>query len=416
MAMVFELGGPPNENHLSPGIRTLLHITRVLPVQARLQGNPSHAIGRAARLFREIPVAINLQQKLDTELNQCIGLTTEEAMVPGIAFAITQSSKVRQWKPAGLKLDSFMTSQQITDWLNEFSITPADYRKAVNGGSKSVDEIADRYELDPLLYHPVIKLENPELYLIPSPIHLLESVTTGIFYRLSQIHTRRWQYRNEFGSKIMREYVREQLLRGSAKSQLRVFDCDKGFQLPKGQRKPDFLISNGRELLVIELKTAFFSTRLKHFVQAEEIRNYVRSKDRFRDPLRQIHSFVQAVRAGKTSLPKSLAQHKIAKIVVGYETFELINAVVLPRARRHMRKRYTRGVQFLGLSDMEMLLELLERGIDIVKVMVEKSYSPVLKSNNIQNHLNGVARAHSITPQFDFITDSKDRIMNYLMT
>ncbi len=336
-------------------------LVRMANQQFPLQGGVRHLVPRALFLFDEIPQSIkNPKIDIQKEIKEIYGLTTKEVIIVG--FAIWAKSGEGYFKP-----DSLINtdSENLKKYLNEKSVNQmlstmtANYRKLREVYEAEEQPGFEQYSFNALRQYPVVETQIAG-YVIPVQRFVLEKISNGIFYTLSEKYKKdnSNMFLEFFGKELFEEYVRMLFVYHYGEANI-----IREFEYKKGKRKlwsPDLILLEGNEAILVECKTSGITKESKTLGDKDRLIEDLRK--RVVKAVTQTETFVQDIRSKSINDERLEKVKKFHHVVVTYDRIYMSGTPpIKDLINLELSKSGIEGInyQVLGIDEVEMLIPLL---------------------------------------------------------
>lgn len=352
-----EDGGIPDDN--------LIHnfFIRTSFQQFPFQVGTRKKIPRALFLFEDIPNDIkNPSIDIKKEIKEIYGLNIKEILT--IGSSIFSKSANGYFNPDAIiniqsnNLKRFLTAENVNKLLSKFSIDYYFLREEFNEYSRPIG--LEQYEFNPLKVYPIVKTQVAGL-VIPVPIFLINRITDGLFYDLSE----KFKNKNSnlfhifFGKEIFERYVGI-LLKEK-------YNNDELFpEWSYGTKKNrcdtvDWVIIRGDKAVLIECKTSGITQKAKSFAELDTLQHDLGL--RIVKSLKQIDKLVKDIGNRIIGLERLFEIKKFYYIVITFDRIFLSGTPVFKNLiSKELEKENIKikNYQILSIEELEDLIPVLQ--------------------------------------------------------
>ncbi len=277
---------------------------------------------------------------IEAAMEDISGLKIEESLI--LAYAYFGASKhgfVRMYDPNDIKPEkdrSLFTHEKQICFLKWIACTYQQFRTESSAKAKELPSSDyERNRFNPLVKHPVISPDcnpvpnRPQVYLVPIPRLLLERLTRGLYFDLSDYFRgegKENKFREAFGP-VFQKYVGHLLKKSQIKgSLLPEWDYNKG-----QKRTVDWILIENDRATLIEVKQSGLFLQAKTTGELPEVRNSLRMS--IAAAVRQLWSLERDIESGKFPEIECLANVKhIERLVITYDRTYYSNSLLKKEA------------------------------------------------------------------------------------
>jgi len=320
-------------------------------------------IPRTLFLFEDIPNDINNPSiNIQKEIKEIYGLNINEILTIGMSISTMSASGY--FNPASIlnvqsnNLKRFITIENVNKLLSKFSM---DYYSLREEFKKYAGPAGlEQYEFNPLKVYPIVKTQIAGL-VIPMPVLLINRITDGLFYDLSE----KFKNKNSnlfhifFGKEIFEKYVGI-LLKEKYDSNELFPEWTYGPK-KKTSNTVDWIIIRGDKAILIECKTSGITQEAKSFAELDTIQRDLGL--RIVKSLKQIDKLVKDIEKRVIGLERLFNIKKFYYVVI---TFDRIFLSGIPIFKNLISKELEKdkviikNYQILSIGELEDLIPILQ--------------------------------------------------------
>ena len=320
-------------------------------------------IPRTLFLFEDIPNGIkNPSIDIQKEIKEIYGLNIKEILTIGSSIFIMSASGY--FNPDSIlnvqsnNLKRYITTENVSKLLSKFSM---DYYSLREEFEKYVGPIGlEQYEFNPLKVYPIVKTQIAGL-VIPVPIFLINRITDGLFYDLSE----KFKNKNSnlfhifFGKEIFERYVGILLKEKYDNSEL--FSEWTYGSKKKISNTVDWIIIREDKAILIECKTSGITQEAKSFAEFDTIQHDLGL--RIIKSLKQIDKLVKDVENRVIGLERLFNIKKFYYAVITFDRIFLSGSSLfknLISKELEKEKIKIKNYQILSIDELEDLIPVLQ--------------------------------------------------------
>jgi len=355
--------------------------------QLDYQRRLDNLLARSLIIYRDLWKTVPGSVPIESVIQSIAGLAIEEILM--FTFAFTGQShksggffrlyaKVDSSDPEMIGMFSLAKQQAFINWLS------CDYQafrvQAREHLAKIPSPSYERQRFNPLLKHPILTPDhNPlpgasQVYILPLPRLLLERVTRGLYFELSDHFSgsgRQNLFRQSFGY-VFQEYVGALLKDAVGKDH--VFAEVKYRDGKDEKLTPDWMVIVGDCCLVFEVKQSGLYLNAKMWGEIETVKEDL-SKS-VGGGVRQLWNFEQAVLSGRyPELAFLSGIREFVRVVVSYDHLYFANSILRDRIRERFVEE---GLNIPGdyhwhaisIDELEPLLGM--HGANLLSILKQK--------------------------------------------
>lgn len=410
MDMAMELYDTDVEKGTSNALDKNRLLARIGQWQFSLQDNVNQLLGRGYLLFVELAKRHSHEYNIDEKMREFFGLDAFQYMATGITIWLKTAGSLENDLLIEVPgMQGIVTDESQAQFGEIFSGTATDYKKMMRGETGNVNKVNEIYGMDPLLRIPAIKVEYSNTlkskYVVPQSKYLYHAISSGMFHLLAfkeqQIAKRKGnlgenQFRRAFGF-LYREYVGLQL--GLGANKLTVIDLDAELNEQVSLRKPDFAIIDGKQCLLVEVKTSLLNVAARSYFDETALRNEVQSGS-FKKAINQLTAFKSAILEGEVADARFQGIEKVILLLLGYEDIFVLNAVMLPLMEEYYGS-VAKELQLGCISDIDAIGTYIHEASDIVTAMLKKSDDQATRYDSLAPYFERKCKKHNpVTDQY----------------
>lgn len=316
--------------------------------QLDYQRRLNNLLARSLAIYRDLWQTVPKTVPVKSVIEGIAGISIEEILMFAFAFS-QQSSKpggffrlytdVDSTDPQVVAIFSQEKQQAFVNWIS------CDYKtfraQSKEGRTKLPSPNYEKQRFNPLLKYPILRPDRnpqpgaPQVYLPPVPRLILERVTRGLYFELSDHFKgagRRNPFRQSFGY-VFQEYVGELLK--DALGNDRVFP-EVMYRDGKDEKlTPDWMVIDGDRCLLVEVKQSGLYLDAKMWGEIETVKEDL-SKS-VGGGVQQLWNFEKAARSGRhPELAFLSGIHEFDRIVISYDQLYFANSIIRDRIRERL--------------------------------------------------------------------------------
>lgn len=334
------------------------------PIEAEVEPNPDSCLIRSGNtqfdyqrpfqnllprvlaIYRDLWPQVYGAAPIGNSIKSISGLSIEEILLMTFAFSGRAANGFFRLYPESVTTDerirSTFTQEKQRSYVNWISCGYKEFRERSRVGRRAMPSSTyERNRFNPLMKYPAIRPDRnpmpgqPPVYIVPVPRLLIERVTRGLYFELSDHFRgegRRNEFRRSFG-RVFQEYVGV-LLKDAVGPECVLPEFQYGKQ---NSLSPDWILVHDEQAVLIEVKQSGLFLEAKAWGDVERIK---------KDPARtagsaivQLWNFEQALRSGRFKEIRFLSHvREIERVVVTHDQTYFSNSILTSRILDNFRE------------------------------------------------------------------------------
>lgn len=288
-------------------------------------------------------------------------------------------------------LKNIITPDKVSKLIERIS---ADYYLLREDFRKNMDEQdLDLFTFNSLKTYPIVKTQVAGL-VVPVPSFILNKITTGLFYDLSDKYStdKANEFLEFFGKEIFERYVGVQLAQKySGDNLLKEWEYGNKKNL---KRTSDWIVIEEDKAILIECKTSGITKEVKSNAELEALKSDLQK--RVTHAIKQMHRLSGDVQKNDIGLDNLLGIKKFHYVVVNFDRIFLTNSPAIREIIDKEIKVDNLDYQIISIGELEIIIPILKSLSMSLSELLELKNQPQWFDNDFDTFLHNYFKSKEL--------------------